>query len=233
MRRHLALCLPLLLLTGCGQPVAPFRSPAARDVARRAENAGYAMAKAGRTSSAVDHARRVVGDVGVASIELLEADGDGIQGHVVLRISATPETSGFEQASHDQACFRYDFGDRTGGTRPHRQRCPRGAALVIPAPEPVPTFPPDSEQRLTSALRAPDPQAAAARAFEGLTVGSVTVDGSIGIAVSASGGACLFGRRLADGRVEVWPVPRVLAQPGELGCGAEFAARGEGTRPPH
>ena len=58
-----------------------------------------------------------------------------------------------------------------------------------------------------------------------------TVRGDMGVAVHVPG-HCLFGR-ISGGAHSVWHVPRVLAQPGELGCGAGHAARGEGTRPPH
>jgi hypothetical protein len=70
------------------------------------------MTRAGRASSAVDHARRVVGDTGSASIEVLEAEGTGIKGHVVLRIRSSTEASGFASASSSSACFRRRLGSR-------------------------------------------------------------------------------------------------------------------------
>lgn len=64
-----------------------------------------------------------------------------------------------------------------------------------------------------------------------VVVAVATVQGDVGVAVHVPG-QCLFGR-ISGGAATVWHVPRVLAQPGELGCGAGHAARGEGTRPPH
>ena len=74
-------------------------------------------------------------------------------------------------------------------------------------------------------------------AVEPLTVGSTaTVDiavenGAIGVGVGIPG-QCVMGR-IINGRAEVWAVPKVLAQPGELGCDAHAAARGDGKESPH
>lgn len=38
---------------------------------------------------------------------------------------------------------------------------------------------------------------------------------------------------VTDQGVEVWRVPPVIAQPGELGCSAEAAAQGQGKEYPH
>lgn len=223
-----------VLLSGCGTGSSPVASGAAKDVRIRSENAGYAMAKAGRTSSAVDHARRVVGDTGTARIEALEAEGDGINGHVLLRISVSIEASGFASGSQATACFRYDFGDRDA-TQPHEVDCPNRPAMVLPEPTPEPTLPPDSQERLRRALAAADPESAARAAFSGtgVQVSTATKDGVVATAVRAGRGTCLFARRLTDRSVEVWVVPRVLAQPGELGCDVQFALTGAGKQSPH
>jgi hypothetical protein len=193
------------------------------------------MAKAGRTWSAADHARRVVGTDGGVTIEVLEAVGDGMHGHVVLRITSVEEASGFQSGSRATACFRYVYSDTTDEITPHETSCGHRRAIALPEPSPLPTLPGQALDRLRRALQEPDPAAAVAAAFGGLGLGVSTtvVDGNLGVAVSARANGCVFGRRTRDGKVEVWVVPGVLAQPGELGCGAEFAARGEGTQPPH
>jgi hypothetical protein len=235
MPRLAAALAALLLAAGCGTGGTPASSQAAKDVHQRSVNAGIARAKAGRASSAADHARRVVGTAGSASIEVLEMTGTGIEGHVVLRIHSSYEASGFGSASSATACYRYDFADASGGTRPHEVDCGKRAALTLPAPAPVINLPDGTLERLTRALGSPAPASGVSAAFPepGLVVQTLLLDGVLGAAVSAGKNGCVLGRRLADGQVEVWVVPRVLAQPGELGCSPETAARGQGKTPPH
>lgn len=223
------------LLAGCGAGSAPLASAAAQDVHTRSVNAGFAMTKAGRSSSAVDHARRVAGDTGTARIEALEAVGDGIKGHVLLRISSRFPAQGFSSASQATACFRYDMSDTSGGIKPHEVRCPDKPPLVLPEPSPDPTFPPDSEARLRRALASSDAERAVQVAFagSGTLVRTTTMDGVVAAAVMAGRGECIFARRLPSRAIEVWVLPRVLAQPGELGCDVEFAVTGAGKQPPH
>lgn len=229
--------LPLvaLALVSCGTGGSPLASEAAKDVRKRAETAGYAMAKAGRTSSAADHARRVVGVAGGDSIEVLEVQGDGIRGHVLLRLTSVVEPSGFQSGSRATACFRYDFSDSSNGISPHEVGCGDRQAIALPEPSPEPRLPSDALTLLRTALDSPDPAALMAASFapSGVSVSTAEVDGALGAAVAAGSNGCLFGRRTAAGVVEVWVVPRVLAQPGELGCSAEWAARGAGKEPPH
>jgi hypothetical protein len=60
------------------------------------------------------------------------------------------------------------------------------------------------------------------------------VDGNVGVVVGLAGqGRCVAGRIIDQTMVETWTVPRVLAQPGEGGCGADLAASGWSQHPPH
>jgi len=237
MRRTslIALSVTFPLLVGCGTGGSPLASTSEQDVRARSVTAGLAMSQAGRTSSAVEHARRVVGDVGVARIDLLEARGDGINGQVILRISASQPASGFSSGSTATACFRYQINDSSGGTEPHEVTCPHRDPITLPIPSPVPTLPADTEQRLRAALRSSHPEPAVRRAFGGTSVlvRTMTDGGVLGASVLAGRAECVFGRRLHDGQVQVWVVPSVLAQPGELGCDAHFAVTGDGMHPPH
>ncbi len=227
-------CAPLLvlILAGCGTGQLPLSSAAATDVHQRSVNAGVAMAKAGRVSSAFDHARRVVGDAGSTSIELLAQSGNGIKGSVLLRITSTVAATGFGSASKAQACFRYTFDDLSGGIDPNETRCPRTTPLALPSAASIPSLPPDAQQRIRVGLRAGDAEQALGQAFTGLLVRTARVAGLLGVSVQA-GTDCDFGRRLADGSVEVWYVPKVLSQPGELGCTPEAAVAGLGKSSPH
>lgn len=100
--------------------------------------------------------------------------------------------------------------------------------------------------RLTSALTGLPPAArldsgqvlaATRKAFAG-TPGEASVgtapDGSVGVAVTTGPRLdCLAARIPPGGRPEVWVPPRVVVQPGELGCDAAAFARGLGTSAPH
>lgn len=133
------------------------------------------------------------------------------------------------------ACYRYALDSRTGIRGPDEVDCPDGPPLTLPAPPPDPEHPSDAQDRLAAALAGTAPRDAVEAAFDqpGLTVQTTTVAGIAGAAVQASPGECIAGRRLPDGTVEVWWVPRVVAMPGELGCQAEAAVDARSARSPH
>lgn len=226
-----------VLLSGCGTGRTPWASSAESDVHQRSVNAGFAMAKAGRHDSAVEHARRVVGEIhGAVEIVLMEAEGTGVDGFVVLRISSVYDDDGpLDDDSSARACYRYDFSDSSGGTQPREVGCPDTAPLELPPPPFVPVLPQDVLDRLERVLGSPDAAARARGAFpeRGVTVQVAQQDGALGIAVGAGPGDCVMGRRLARGQVEVWHVPRVVALPGEIGCDPAAAAAGLAKEPPH
>ncbi|HVM27938.1 MAG TPA: hypothetical protein VM433_09730 [Mycobacteriales bacterium] len=214
----------------------PLSSTAAQDVRQRADSAAVVMGRSGGVDSAVEHARRVVGGTEERSIELMAAEGDGGRGHVVLRISSTfIDPSPLSNDSTATACYRYELDGRTGLRGPNEVRCPSTRPVELPPPPPEPEHPADADQRLATALSQPDPRRAVEAAFDLplLTVETATVDGTVGSAVQASPGECLSGRRLPDGTVEVWWVPRIVAMPGELGCDAEAATDASSARSPH
>jgi hypothetical protein len=103
--------------------------------------------------------------------------------------------------------------------------------LALPSPASIPSPPPDAQQRIRVGLLASDAEQALGKAFTGLLVRTTRVAGVLGVSVPA-GRDCDFGRRLADGSVEVWYVPKVLSQPGELGCTPEAAPAGLGKTSP-
>lgn len=228
MRRNGAVAgfMIVVLLAGCSGS----GSAAEADARRRADNAGFAMAKAPRSAVAVERARRVVGDAGVARIELMAADGDGIDGHVVLRISSRTEPAGFNQGGEFTGCFRYDFSDGSGGTRASDVRCPDGPPQALPSPPVEPRLPPDAEDSLRRALLTLDPDGEVRRVFAGTgaAVQILRSSDGVGAAVSAGASGCLHGRRTGTGTVETWRVPPDQARPGELGCTAENAVEGLG-----
>jgi hypothetical protein len=238
MRR---ICLMLVsmifLLTACGTGVSPMASAAQKDVQARSKTAGLVMSQALRPSPALEHAARVRGDIGVARIEIMEADGDGLNGHVLLRISAKVPEQGFTSGSTATACYRYDMNDNSDGSTPHEVTCPHNAPIVGDPNYVAPALPKDAEQRLRSALAAKDPQAAARAAFAGTpgVLSTATVNGALGVSVrlgdSTSVEECVFGQ-LKNGQIEVWVANTAIAQPNEMNCGASFAAQGLGRLGP-
>lgn len=226
----------VIVLSACGTAGGLGTSAASQDVRQRAENAGFAMAKTSRHASAIEHARRVVGgSPGDIEIALMQAEGTGVDGHVVLRISSVYDDDGpYDNDSSASGCFRYEFGDSSGGTHPQPVSCPRSAAMTLPPPPFEPVLPPDAAERLDRVLRnVPSPaEVRAAFPERGLKVAVAEAEDAVGVAVGATPGECVMGRRLPSGVVEVWHVPRVLAMPGELGCDAGAAAAGRGQNSP-
>lgn len=238
MRR---ICLMLvsmsLLLTACGTGASPLASAAQKDVRARSETAGTVMSQALRPRPALEHAERVRGDIGVAQIEVMEAEGDGLNGHVLLRISAKLPGQGFTSGSTATACYRYDMNDNSDGTTPHEVTCPHNAPIVPDPNYVAPALPTDAEQRLRTALAAPDPQGAARQAFAGTpgVVSVTTVDGALGVSVRLGDSTrveeCVFGQ-LKNGQIQVWVANTAIAQPNEMNCGATYAAQGLGRSRP-
>jgi len=232
-RTRLMLVSMILLLTACGTGVSPMASAAQKDIEARSEAAGLVMSQALRPSPALEHAARVRGDIGVARIEIMEADGDGLDGHVLLRISAKVPEQGFASGSTATACYRYDMNDNSDASTPHEATCPQTAPIVADPNHVALALPTDAEQRLRSALAAKDPQAAARAAFAGTSgvLSTATVDGALGVSVrvgdSTSVEECVFGRS-KNGQIEVWVANTAIAQPNEMNCGASFAAQGLG-----
>lgn len=214
----------------------PLSSQAAEDVRQRAENAAVVMSRDTRSLSPAERARAVVGGEPDRRIELMAAGGDTGRGWVVLRISSAFSDDGpWNNTSAASACFRYAINGRTGMSGPDEVDCPDGPPLALPAPPFDPAHPQDAHARLAAALAAPAPEDAVAAAFDlpGLTLQTATVDGVVAAAVQASPGECVSGRRLPDGTVEVWSVPRIVAMPGEIGCSAAAAADASSARSPH
>lgn len=191
------------------------------------------MSQVLRPSPALEHAARVRGDIGIARIEIMEAEGDGLNGHVLLRISANVPDEGFTSGSTATACYRYDMNDNSDATQPHEVNCPQNAPIVVDPNYVAPALPTDAEQRLRAALAAKDPQAAARAAFAATpgVVSSATVDGALGVSVRLGDSVvvkeCVFGQ-LKSGHIEVWVADTAIAQPNEMNCGAAFAAQGLG-----
>lgn len=234
MRRiGLMLVSMILLLAACGTGASPLASAAQKDVRARSESAGRVMSQVLRPRPALEHAARVRGDIGVARIDIMEAEGDGLNGHVILRISAKVPGQGFASGSSATACFRYDLNDNSDGSAPHEVTCPNNAPIVADPNYVAPALPKDAEQRLRTALAAKDPQVAARAAFAGThgVLSTATVDGVLGVSVRLGDSTrveeCVFSR-LKNGRVEVWVANTDIAQPNEMNCGASFAAQGLG-----
>ena len=226
------------LVSGCGTGQGPLQSSAGQDVRERAVTAGLAMAKASRGSSAFEHARVVVasGTGGGEGIALMDAAGTGVDGYVVLRITSVYDDDGpWDNDSTATACYRYQFGSRDRGTTPVEVPCPETAPLTLPPPPFEARLPVDAANRLTRLLQLAAAPASVAVAFPepGLTIDTFQDDAAVGVAVGASAGECLMGRRLSDGSVEVWHVPPILAMPGELGCDARAASTGDAQSSPH
>ena len=141
------------------------------------------------------------------------------------------------------ACYRADFnhyGVTDGG--PTRIHCPEDAKPITPPPVQrtgVPATYPDAFTKILTELPpspTPDDVLAAFRAklppvpvdettklpWVEPRLHAVVKDGDIGV-VAASGGDCLTGVRLADGKVAAWYPRRVHTQPGELGCSGDSA----------
>lgn len=102
----------LLMVSGCALGQSPFSSGAAKDVRRSAQDAGRTMSTLDRAKTADAHANAVLRE-GSVVVALVDAHGDGYDGHVVLRISSDHAASSTGVASTAEACFRYDLGGRS------------------------------------------------------------------------------------------------------------------------
>jgi hypothetical protein len=190
--------------------------------------------------SATDLARAVdqsMGDV------VLAARGEVRHGgaHVLVRLSATRETSGAfseDETATVTRCFLYDVvmyyapvADEVG--------CPNESPLFIPSP---PTLG-DLTQNVPAAISAlPAPEQLEPTLVRSVVASTVRVpqakitatevDGTVGVAVSLSDPLqCVLIR--VNPRIELWYPPAVLSQPGEDGCTAYDAAMGLEMAPPH
>ncbi|CAI7979149.1 conserved hypothetical protein [Frankia sp. Hr75.2] len=188
------------------------------------------------------------------TIETLVAEGDRFEdGRVVLRISVTREGSGavFDDPSHAVRCYAYGFDPRVHRDPPDHIDCPDLPALVLPEPSPAPSLPLGTLEILARTLEEIPAQQrlddtavrlAVEKSFSDTDVrvevarpeGS-TPTSPLGIALAAGKDDCVLGRVAVDqnASVTVWYVPRVLAQPGELGRHAADGALEPGQRPPH
>lgn len=213
---------------------------ASRNADERADRAGLVMTRY-REGSSADMAWHVVGgDPGKGmGIEALVAEGDRFEGRIVLRI-----TERLEQTFDTQTvvrCYEYRLQDSIDDHRPDHIDCPDLPALSLSPPLPDPTLPAGIDEALLGALQGLDPAHVTEQAVLEVarSVGGsapvlevATVDGVIGVAIGNGLDECLSASVDASG-AEVWRVPRVVAQPGELGCSASAAARGLGTTSPH
>jgi hypothetical protein len=192
-----------------------------------------------RDPTLADGARRIRNP----EIEVLEATGTEFDGRLVIRVTHREEREVLEAASDVHVavrCYRFDYSMEHRTPDPHRIDCPDGPATSLPPATTPVRLAPGAEDALRVGLSALSPaeriDVAALRrvgraASPGADVTGAVVDGVGAVALSADG-ECVFGRAMPDS-VEVWHVPRVVAQPGELGCGADSAARGEGKQSPH
>lgn len=230
--------LPALLAAGCSAG----RGEGQRSADARAERAATVMGRL-KEGTAVEVAGRVAGGDPLpsgdgAAIEVLVADGDRFHGRIVLRLTERIERGGWESDITTVRCYEYELDGSVGD--PHHVDCPDRAALTLPPPEPEPHLPEGTDERLRWALAGlgDNPSVEQVRAAAERAVGEVPhldvteVRGAVGVAVGDGQDECVFAR-LDDGALELWRVPHVLAQPGELGCRAPSAAVGDGKHAPH
>jgi hypothetical protein len=214
-----------------------------RSADERAHRAGLVMERV-RDGTAVDMVRRVIGgdpSSGTA-IEVLVAEGDRFQGRIVLRITEKIDTGEFSAATGKTVrCYEYKLHNSIDDYDPHQIGCPDTAALAIAPPTTTSTLPSDLEGNLRRQLEMLDRahlteaaiRAAVTEVANGAAIVDVSrVDDTFGIAVGNGIDECVAASITADA-LEVWRLPRVLAQPGELGCSADLAARGAGKHSPH
>jgi hypothetical protein len=246
-------CVALFIGTsvmGCRAALSWYRS--ATDPTRhQAEDIGFRLANA-RTFDPIALARLAQG----RGADVLEAEDispcevAGIEGPcATLLIRLEFGKSGWfagGTAEVVERCWRYTLRNSYDDTEPHLVDCPEGAeAMVLPPEQPTPTLPDGIEDQLrltlaalvdagtvdvTSVRAAVEPLAGGPPA----SVDVVAVDGNVGVVVGLPEQAeCVAGRIVDRTTVEVWNVPRVLAQPGEGGCDAGAAASGLTQHPPH
>jgi hypothetical protein len=228
------------LLAACTAVGSNAVSKSADDRARRA---GLVMIRV-RDGTAADMVRRVVGgdpSSGTA-IEVLVAEGDSFRGRIVLRITEKIDTGQFSPADgRTVRCYEYRLRNSIEDHEPDHVDCPNTRVLELGPPTPPPTLPPDLESNLRSQLETLDRahlteatiRAAVTPVAAGAAIVEVSrVDATFGIAIGNGVDQCVAAS-IASNALEIWRVPRVLAQPGELGCSADVAARGAGKHPPH
>lgn len=224
-----AVALALASLTACSSPAEGYVEDAADAIelrlGRMRRNDPLAMAHAAAS-------RRV---------DVLAYGATGQQSATVeVRITREEEPAGWSSGSRATRCYRFEWA-RFEVTR-RRIDCDDRPALVLPELPPPPTLPGGIDEAVLAALsdlavRGLTDEAAVRDAVTPLAGGPpvavdvATVGTDVGVSVHVPG-QCLFGR-ISGGAASVWRVPRVLAQPGELGCAAGHAAQGDGTRPPH
>jgi hypothetical protein len=246
--------LPLLLAAAIALPAgcAAALSPAERDAAAVADDAAAAVALRLNRHLPTGDALDVVGAAvhGTDGVEILRADGDvgdDAGAVVVLRVTGHVEAqggAGIIESDRPEAtvvrCYRLRVHVWGGDSlEPPSVACPSGDALDLPVPVPPADPGPAEEARLAEVLASTgDPEAVratlAAELGDAFRVEAVDVEGAVGVLIGPSSGpGCLLGRRLPDGSVEVWTPPRILMEPGEGGCSADGAARGEAQHPPH
>lgn len=236
LRALVSLMSLCIMVAGCSSQVE-------RGADERAERAGTVMHRE-RHGTAADMALRVVGgnpEDGTA-IEALVAEGERFGGRIVLRITERLDDGGdFDIRDPDAVrCYEYDLTDGYNFD-PNRIDCPDLDALQLEPSAPEPAIPSGAADALRERLEALDPGSlneeqvlAVARqaGADAAIVDVATAGGVIGVVIGNGGDQCVAAS-VDAGTVEVWHIPKVLAQPGELGCSALAAARGEGKRHPH
>ena len=229
------LALALIVLSSCTAPTA--KSEAEREADRVADQIGNKLS----LNHALNVVDRAIG-LGTDSIVVLRADGTDADGVVEIKVHVHEFAVGFTEPAVDiDRCYRFTYKVTDQFPRPERlDICPPQQQL------PPTTVPPKMPDGLLESLQATldalavagtsDPDSVRA-AVEPLTVGSTATvavaeeGGATGVAVGIPG-QCVMGR-IIQGTAEAWVVPRVLAQPGETGCDAHAAARGEAKNAPH
>ena len=234
-----ALALIAAATTACSSGQSRFADSADE----RAHRAGTVMVRE-KDGTAVDMVRRVVGGDPATdtAIEALVADGDWYDGRIVLRITERADNP--SQLDTDPPAVRcYEYLLPTDAIDGRHIDCPNLPAMAIPEATPPPTIPDGIQDTLLAALqglaatgadeeavrRELAPLAAGVEVFEVTTV----ADDGIGVVFGNGDDECVSGRITVDEIVEVWRVPAVIAQPGELGCSAASAASGFGKESPH
>jgi hypothetical protein len=166
---------------------------------------------------------------------------------LLVRLHAQKQAGWFSGATVEvDGCWRYTLRNSIDDSVAHRADCPDHAeALSVPPAPRVPRLPDGLQDQLGLTLAglvdagtldvaavqaAVEPLSGGPPAFVDVAV----LDGDVGVVVGLADQAdCVAGRIVDRATVEVWTVPRVLAQPGEGGCGAAVAASGESQHSPH
>lgn len=187
--------------------------------------------------------------------ELSPEQPGGTFARLVIRIHHEAHDGGWTRTEAVTACYRMDFDDHGIVGAPEEITCPEGATPTTPPPVPRWEIPDGAQDALRSVLaglpRQPregrvraalerelpappvDPQTGLAGRPPRLD--AVVRGGEVGVAVAAGqgeGADCLLGAR-TGGTVLVWWPPRVVVQPGELGCHAATALTEQSRHSPH